>query len=284
MKNALTVDVEDFYQVSAWEPFIARSEWENYPQRVEYGTKIILEKLSEKGIYGTFFILGWIGRRYPKLIQEIASRGHELGFHSGEHHLLYHQTPEKFREDLRCGKRELEDQTGQEVTAFRAPSFSITTESLWALELLVEEGFQYDSSLFPIHHDRYGIPGAPIRIHPIRTASGTLWEFPPSVVRFGKWNFPVSGGGYFRLYPYALSRFCLQRVNRNRPFVFYIHPWELDPEQPILPFGSRTTQFRHRVGLRKNASKLERLLKDFAFGKLSEVVENEKATWAVSSD
>ena len=284
MKNALTVDVEDFYQVSAFEPFIARSQWEDYPQRVEFGTKLILEKLSEKKILGTFFILGWVARKFPQLIREIASWGHEIGFHSGEHQLLYRLTPETFREDLRRGKKNLEDLTGQEVAAFRAPSFSVTTESLWAFDVLVEEGFRYDSSLFPIHHDRYGIPDAPITIHPVETPSGTLWEFPPSVVRLGKWNFPVSGGGYFRLYPYALSRFCLKKVNRSRPFVFYIHPWELDPEQPVLPFGSRMTQFRHRVGLRKNALKLERLLRDFTFGKLSEVIENEKATRTMTSD
>jgi polysaccharide deacetylase family protein (PEP-CTERM system associated) len=186
--------------------------------------------------------------------------------------------PAAFREELQQGKRLLEDLTGQKVEAFRAPSFSITKKSLWALDVLADEGFRYDSSIFPIYHDRYGIPDAPREIHSIETQNGTLWEFPPSAAAFCKMNLPVSGGGYFRLYPYALTRHFLRRINKKegRPFIFYVHPWEVDPEQPVLPFGSRATQFRHRVGLGRNLAKLRKLLRDFQFCTLSEAIQVEK--------
>ena len=276
--NAFTVDVEDFYQVSAFEKYIPRDTWEEYPQRVPDSTATILDLLTEKGVKGTFFVLGWVAQKFPQLVRKIAENGHEIGFHSNSHSLIYNMTPEAFRNELHQGKAMLEDIVGAPVEAFRAPSFSITQKSLWAFDVLVEEGFRYDSSVFPIHHDRYGIPNAPIEIHPVETKSGTLWEFPPSVVRHFGMNFPVSGGGYFRLYPYWLTRRCLRGVHRaGRPFVFYVHPWEVDPEQPKLPFGSRATQFRHRVGLKRNLRKLQRLLSDFTFGTLSQTIEDWKS-------
>lgn len=276
--NAFTVDVEDFYQVSAFESFIARDSWESYPQRVLDSAPVLLDLLDEFETKGTFFILGWIARRHPDLVREIARRGHEIGFHSGSHALIYNMTQDEFRTDLRDGKRFLEDLVGQPVRAFRAPSFSITKKSLWALDILADEGFMYDSSVFPVYHDRYGIPDAQREIYRHDTATGELWEFPPSVATFGKLNLPVSGGGYFRLYPYALSKCFLNHILRKegRPFVFYVHPWEVDPGQPRLPFGTRATQFRHRVGLSRNLSKLRKLLHDFSFSTLSTVINYEK--------
>ena len=277
--NALTVDVEDFYQVSAFESYIPRGEWENYPQRVVDSTQTLLELFAEREVHGTFFILGWVAARYPQLVRDIAAMKHEIGFHSSSHALIYNMTLDSFREELHRGKSDLEAIIGQPVQAFRAPSFSITHKSLWAFDVLAEEGIRYDSSVFPIHHDRYGIPSAPVAIHAVTTSAGTLWEFPPSVVSCFGVNFPVSGGGYFRLYPYWLTRRCLRRIDRKcqRPFVFYVHPWEVDPKQPKLPFGSRATQFRHRVGLGKNLTKLGHLLRDFAFAPISTVIENYRA-------
>ncbi|MDO4550098.1 MAG: DUF3473 domain-containing protein [Planctomycetia bacterium] len=274
-RNAMTVDVEDFYQVSAFEKYISRDDWSQYPQRIEDSTRRILEIFEQSQISATFFILGWVAQKYPFLVREIERGGHEIGLHSYSHRLIYEMTPEEFREDLRKGKVILEDILGKSVYSFRAPSFSITQRSLWALEILVEEGIRYDSSIFPIYHDRYGIPGGKVEMHEISTASGVLYEFPPSVMKFLGKNFPVSGGGYFRLYPYRFSRFCLRNVNirAGRPFIFYIHPWEVDPQQPRLPFGSRSTQFRHRVGLSRNEGKLLRLLKDFRFSGMQDVMD-----------
>lgn len=276
-QNAFTVDVEDFYQVSAFENFIPRSDWENYPQRILESLPRLLDLTAEHSVHGTFFILGWQAEKHPELVQNIAHAGHEIGFHSFSHSLIYNMTPDALRDELRRGKKLLEDITGQKVEAFRAPSFSITKKSLWALDVLTEEGFRYDSSIFPIYHDRYGIPDAPREIHPLRTSCGTLWEFPPSAAAMGSVNLPVSGGGYFRLYPYAFTRHFLTKINalEKRPFIFYVHPWEVDPEQPRLPFGSRATQFRHRVGLGRNLAKLHKLLRDFSFCTLSEAVNYE---------
>lgn len=275
MRNALTVDVEDFYQVSAFERHIPRGQWLEYPQRVAASTRTILEIMAETGTRGTFFILGWIAAQYPELVREIVAAGHEIGLHSNLHRLIYEMSPDEFREDLRTGKAILEDAAGLAVDMYRAPSFSITRQSLWALDILVEEGIRYDSSIFPILHDRYGIPGGRTDIHTIQTPAGPLYEFPPAVCRLLGKNLPISGGGYFRLYPYRLSRCLLHSVNRKqgRPFVFYIHPWEVDPGQPRLPFGSRATQFRHRVGLGRNAAKFRRLLRDFRFGGMREVMD-----------
>ncbi|MDO4568966.1 MAG: DUF3473 domain-containing protein [Planctomycetia bacterium] len=277
LRNAFSVDVEDFYQVSAFEKDIPFANWEKYPQRVVESTKRLLDLLEENSVSATFFILGWVAIHHPTLVREIANRGHEIGFHSMTHSLIYRMSPNDFRNELIEGKKVLEDIAGVRVEAFRAPSFSITKNSLWALEILVEEGFRYDSSVFPIYHDRYGISDAPKDIHEIPTPAGSLFEFPPSVVSIGRINLPVSGGGYFRLYPYSFSRFCLRRINKveKRPFVFYVHPWEIDWEQPKLPFGSRATQFRHRVGLKGNLDKLQKLLRDFSFSKLSEVINYE---------
>jgi polysaccharide deacetylase family protein (PEP-CTERM system associated) len=272
--NAFTVDVEDYYQVSAFERHIDRGSWHEYESRVAPNTRRILRLLDEHNVRGTFFILGWVAEKHPELVAEIDRRGHEIASHSYWHRLVYQQTPEEFRRDLRQSRDVLEQIIGRPVTAFRAPSFSITRRSLWALEILVEEGFRVDSSIYPVYHDRYGIPDARPHIHRLETAAGPLWEFPPAVRRVGRWNLPVSGGGYFRLYPRAWTQRCIEHINRaGRPFMFYIHPWEVDPDQPRLRVGSRVARFRHYLNLAGAEGKLNRLLGSVRFGGLQHVVE-----------
>ncbi len=272
--NAFTVDVEDYYQVSAFERHVRREHWDRWESRVVANTHRILMLLDRHNVKGTFFVLGWVGQRHPQLVREIHAGGHEVGSHSYWHRLIYDCSPGEFRDDLRCSRDVLEDAIGTRVTAHRAPSFSITARSLWALEVLVEEGFTVDSSIFPIHHDRYGIPGAEPRLHRLTTPAGGLWEFPPSVARMARVNMPVSGGGYFRLFPLFWTHYCLGHINRRerQPFVFYVHPWEIDPGQPPVPARSKLSRFRHYVGLRKNEGKLDRLLARFRFGRVSDVV------------
>lgn len=268
--NALTIDVEDYYHVSAFEGQVQRSEWHRYPSRVLRNTHRLLRILDRRGLRATFFVLGWVAQRFPELARTIASAGHEIGCHSYWHRLIYRMSPDEFRADLRQARTAIEEAAGVSVTAYRAPSFSITRESLWALDILAEEGFRNDSSIHPIWHDRYGIPDA-IR-GPHRIVEG-LWEFPPSVLRLAGVNVPVSGGGYFRLYPVHWTGACLQWINQHlrHPFLFYIHPWELDPEQPRLP-ASYGTRFRHYHNLASTGRKLEWLLDRFRFGTMSEAL------------
>ncbi len=228
--------------------------------------------LTNIGVTATFFVLGWVAERHPRLVRAIHDAGHEIGCHSYWHRLIYQQTPEEFRADLRRGRDVLEDILGIPVRAYRAPSFSVTRDSLWALDVLAEEGFSIDSSIYPTHHDRYGIAGTPPGPHRIDRPAGTIWEFPPPIWKVLGYPLPIGGGGYFRLYPYGLTRHGLRAVNAaGRPFAFYLHPWELDPDQPRLnPGWSRA--FRHYVNLHRTESRLVRLLRDFAFGPLSEVI------------
>lgn len=274
MLNAFTVDVEDYFQVSAFEKNIARSQWGDFPHHVVDNTERILDLLAEHEVKGTFFVLGWVADHYPQLVRRIADAGHELASHSYWHRLVYELTPEQFREDLRNSKRAIEDASGVAVDCYRAPSFSITRKSIWALEILVEEGFACDSSVFPIVHDRYGIPDAKTGIHQIQTPSGPIWEFPPSVRRLAGMNLPVSGGGYFRLYPYAFTANSFWRINhqQNEAFMFYVHPWEVDVEQQRMPFAKGATRFRHYVNLHTTEHKLRRLLRGFSFGTISDVL------------
>ena len=276
--NVFSVDVEDYFQVSAFEPYLARDQWPDQESRVVANTQVLLRLIERHQVHGTFFVLGWVAERFPQLVREIHQSGHELGSHSYWHRLVYEQSPDEFRSDLIRSRDVLQQITGAAVTAYRAPSFSITARSLWALEILAEEGFTADSSIFPIHHDRYGIPLAERRLHTIATPAGPLQEFPPAVVRCGRWNLPVSGGGYFRLYPWAWSRFCFRRINRGgAPFMFYVHPWEVDPQQPRLGLGSRAARFRHHVGLASTEGKLEQLLQTFRFGRLCDVLAHHAA-------
>jgi polysaccharide deacetylase family protein (PEP-CTERM system associated) len=275
------VDVEDYYHVLAFAGFIDPSRWGNFPSRVAASTGKILDLLARASVRATFFVLGWVAERQPELVRAIDAAGHEVGCHSYWHRLIYRQTLEEFRQDLCRSRDVLQDIIARPVTAYRAPCFSITRESLWALDVLVEEGFTTDSSIYPTFHDRYGIPDAPAGPHRIDRPAGSLWELPPPVYR--KWGYPlpVGGGGYFRLYPYWLTRHCLRAINAHgRPFVAYLHPWEVDPEQPRLPAG-RLTRFRHYVGLRRTEGRLARLLVDFRLGTVADVVQQaQERAWA----
>ena len=273
--NAFSVDVEDYFQVTAFERDIPRSQWASFPSRVVQNTRRLLELLARHQVHGTFFVLGWTAERFPQLIHDIHAAGHEIGSHSYWHRLIYEQTPDEFRDDLRRSREVLTDIIGQKVNCFRAPTFSITRKSWWALEILVEEGFTVDSSIFPVRHDRYGVPDAEPGIHEITTPSGSITEFPPSTLRRLGRNLPVAGGGYFRLYPFALSAACLRRINRHNraPFMFYVHPWEIDPRQPRLRVSSFSSRARHYVGLARTHSRLDDLLGAFPFGTMQQAIE-----------
>jgi polysaccharide deacetylase family protein (PEP-CTERM system associated) len=271
VRNALTVDVEDYYHVSAFENSIPRSSWDRYESRVAASTEKVLSLLARVNVRGTFFILGWVADREPGLVRTIQRAGHEIGCHGYWHRLVYQQTPSAFRADLRRARDVLEHVTGRAVRAYRAPSFSITRQSLWALDILVEEGFQIDSSIYPTRHDRYGLPGAPPWPHRIACPAGELLEFPLPVYRRLGFPLPIGGGGYLRLYPYRFTRHGLRAINcQGRPFAVYVHPWELDPEHPRLGMGLFRA-FRHYVNLHRTAERLTGLLRDFSFGPLGEV-------------
>lgn len=274
--NAFTVDVEDYFHVSAFADSVRFQDWDRHELRVEDSTRRLLRLLKKYNVRATFFILGWVAEKCPHLVEEIVADGHELGNHSYAHRLVYDLNRDEFRADLRRCNEAIHSAVGQDVRSFRAPSFSITDDSLWALDVLWDEGFRYDSSIFPVRHDRYGIPGAPRHPHAVRGQSSgeQLWEFPPSVHRFlRRFNVPVAGGGYFRLLPCRLTCRYLQRINRRdgQPFMFYIHPWEIDPDQPRLP-GSSKARFRHYQNLASTERKLERLLDRFQFGPLTEAL------------
>jgi polysaccharide deacetylase family protein (PEP-CTERM system associated) len=274
MLNALTVDVEDYYQVTAFERRVQRREWDRYPSRVVDNTRRILRLFDRHQVRGTFFILGWVADRFPGLVREIVEAGHEPACHSFWHRLVYALTPEEFADDLRLARDTIENAAGTAVTAYRAPSFSITEGTRWAPEILCAEGFRCDSSIFPIRHHRYGNSSAIADPHVITTRAGPLWEFPLAVYRAaGVFNLPVAGGGYFRLYPVGLTDFCLRRINQDgSPFVFYVHPWELDPEQPSIGGSGPLARWRHRVNLRSTEEKLDWLIGRFRFGRLREVL------------
>ncbi|MCG7995142.1 MAG: DUF3473 domain-containing protein [Candidatus Thiodiazotropha taylori] len=273
--NAITVDVEDYYQVSAFNKQVTKADWEGYESRVYDNTHRILKIFDENSIKGTFFVLGWVAERNKKLITEISEMGHEVACHGYSHDLVYNQTPDKFLEETRKSKAILEDIIGKPIKGYRAASYSITEKSLWALDILTECGFSYDSSIFPIMHDRYGIPGAKTMPHRLKTAKGNeIIEFPLSTVGIAKRRLPVSGGGYFRLFPYWLSKAGLNRVNRNdqMPFIFYMHPWEIDEGQPKIK-SSRLSEFRHYNNIDKFESRLLKLVRDFEFSTVSDVLQ-----------
>jgi polysaccharide deacetylase family protein (PEP-CTERM system associated) len=275
MLNAFTVDVEDYFQVAALASAVDRDSWGQRESRVERNTGVLLDILAEQQIRGTFFVLGWIAERHPGLIKRIAAERHEIACHGFSHQLIYTQTPAQFREETARSKRILEDLVGAAVLGYRAASFSITRQSLWALDVLIDLGFHYDSSVFPIRHDRYGIPGADPRPALLAAPSGrTLVEFPMSAARFAGVAVPVSGGGYFRLLPYAVTRAGLRQINDRfgRPFTFYLHPWEIDPGQPRVQVGW-LSRFRHYTNLHRCESRLRRLLREFRFGAMREVLQ-----------
>lgn len=274
--NALTIDVEDYFQVSGFEREIHRDDWPRFTSRVVVNTQRLLALCDRWKVKATFFVLGWVAERHPGLIREIAAAGHEVGSHSYWHRLVYKQSPAEFRDDLRRSQDAIVGSIGRQARAYRAPSFSITRRSLWALQILVDEGFSVDSSVFPVYHDRYGIPDAPVKPHLFATPAGAIIEFPASVAKWGRINLPISGGGYFRLAPYRVTEALLNRINarESRPFVFYVHPWEIDPEQPRLRAGNRQSRFRHYLNLSTTAAKLERLLSRFSFGTISQALDS----------
>jgi polysaccharide deacetylase family protein (PEP-CTERM system associated) len=272
--NALTVDLEDYFHVTAFERCLSRRSWDSLPSRVVPNTQRLLDQFNRHNVKATFFALGWIADRFPQLIREIAEAGHELACHSYWHRLVYQMTPAEFRDDLRQARNSIEDAWGTRIVAYRAPSWSITAESLWALDILAEEEFAYDSSIFPIHHDRYGIPNAIRHPHPLPNGAAPLWEFPAAVIRFLKLNVPISGGGYLRLYPVSWTVRWLRRINEvlNQPFLIYVHPWELDPDQPRVCAPWKA--WRHFVNLSTTATKLDALLMAFRFGRMGDVLRD----------
>lgn len=268
--NALTIDVEDYFQVSAFAPHIARSEWNTRECRVERNVNFILEMLARRDIKATFFTLGWIAERYPKLVRQIVKEGHELASHGYDHERASDQTEEAFFADIHLAKIVLEDLTGIEINGYRAPSFSIGAGNLWAFDCLVRAGYRYSSSVYPIRHDHYGMPDSPRFAYEVRPG---LMEIPITTLRVLNRNLPSSGGGYFRLLPYALSRWMLGRVNGHdhESGIFYFHPWEIDTGQPRIAGISSKTRFRHYVNIGRMEGRLNQLLGDFKWGRMDEI-------------
>jgi polysaccharide deacetylase family protein (PEP-CTERM system associated) len=256
----LSVDVEDYFQVEAFADRVPRASWDQYPSRVEKNTHLILDLFDECRVKATCFTLGWVAERLPGLVREIASRGHEVACHSYWHRLVYKLSPEEFRQDTVRAKRLIEDAAGVAVEGYRAPNFSVVRNSLWALDILAELGFRYDSSIFPIHHDIYGIPESPRKPFRLDTSAGPLAEFPMTTFRLGKHNLPVGGGGYLRILPWWFTRLGVRRAaTSGMRLITYVHPWELDPEQPRIA-GRITSRLRHYRNLTKTAGRLRRLI------------------------
>ncbi len=280
--NALTIDVEDYFQVSAFAPHIDRADWDNRECRVERNVHRILDMLDQHSTQATFFTLGWIAQRYPQLVQQIVNRGHELASHGYGHERASDLTEAAFLEDVRAAKAILEDLSGQEVRGYRAPSFSIGKSNLWAFDCLAHTGHRYSSSIYPIAHDHYGMPDSPRFVYEVRPG---LLEVPITTLRaFGR-NFPSSGGGYFRLLPYALSRWMLQRVNSTdqQSGIFYFHPWEIDTQQPRIPGIGAKTRFRHYVNIDRVEARLNQLLTDFQWGRMDHIFLDQPVKYAHSA-
>ena len=280
--NVFSVDVEDYFHVEAFSDIVPRERWDSYPLRVESNTRRILDLLDHQGVEATFFILGWVAERRPALVREIADRGHEIACHSYWHRLIYKLTRDEFAEDTRRAKDVIEQAAGRAVTGYRAPSYSITRSSLWALDVLVESGFEYDSSIFPIRHDVYGIPDAPRGPFRIDTGSGPLLEYPITTFRIGgSPNLPVGGGGYLRLLPFWYTRLGFNRARAEKlPLIAYVHPWEVDPSQPRLR-GRARSHVRHYTNLSRMYGRLEALL---ALGEFSSFSKSSLAETAPTID
>jgi len=271
--NAMTVDVEDYFHVSVFDGVVARDTWDAQPSRVAESTGRLLDLLAAHRVHATCFVLGWVAERFPQLIARIAAEGHEVASHGYWHRLVYEQTPGDFRADIRRARDVIEQACGVKVRGYRAPSFSITEQSLWALDVLVDEGYEYDASIFPIRHDRYGIPDAARDVCRMPAGGATIIEVPGSTVRIAGTNLPIAGGGYFRLLPYGWTKRGIERRNRDegQPAIFYLHPWEIDPGQPRLP-ASLLGRFRHYRNLDHTERRLRRLLADFTFAPLADVI------------
>ncbi len=270
IRNAFTIDVEDYFQVSALAPHFPRESWERQPCRVERNVDLLLELLERHGADATFFTLGWIAERHPQLVRRIVAAGHEIASHGYAHERASSLSPAAFRADLERAKKLIEDIAGQAVAGYRAPSFSIGQSNLWAHDCIAETGHRYSSSIYPVRHDHYGLPDAPR--FPWRLDNG-LVEIPVTTMRLLGRNWPAGGGGYFRLLPYAWSRWQIERVNRadRHPAMCYFHPWEIDPDQPRVHDATAKTRFRHYINLRHTAARLNRLLADFSWGRADQV-------------
>lgn len=283
--NALSIDVEDYFHVAALASSIDRNDWGRMEYRAEASTQRLLDLFAEQEVQATFFVLGWVAKRSPKLIRHIHDAGHEVASHGMSHELVYNQTPKEFARETRESKSLLEDVIGARVLGYRASTYSITRRSMWALDILLEEGFLYDSSIFPIRHDLYGIPDAPKLPARVAAPSGrTIIEFPMSTAEWFGARIPVSGGGYFRLLPYTVTRWGLQQINRRkRPFIFYLHPWEVDPDQPRVPANFKS-RLRHYTNLRKTEGRLRRLLGEFEFAPVRDVLQAQALLGRVDGD
>jgi polysaccharide deacetylase family protein (PEP-CTERM system associated) len=277
--NAMSCDVEDYFQVSAFEGHVNRGEWNQYPGRVERNMDRVLGLLDRHGVKTTFFTLGWVAERFPNIVRAIAAGGHEVASHGYSHTRVHHQTPVEFREDVIRSKKLLEDLCGQPVLGYRAPSYSIGRDTFWAIDELEKAGYLYSSSIYPIYHDLYGMPEAPRFPFRHRGGDGIL-EIPISTARILRMNWPSGGGGYFRLMPYSVFEWCIRRINEreSKPCVFYFHPWEIDPEQPRPANLGLKTRFRHYLNLDRMESRLERLLADFRWDRMDRVfLQSEEA-------
>ena len=267
----MSVDVEDYFQVSAFDSHIPRDTWASQPCRVDRSTNRILDLFARNNVSATFFVLGWVAERYPGLVSRIQNDGHEVASHGYTHKKVTQLKPDEFRNEVIRSKSLLEDICGVLVKGYRAPSYSIDSRNLWALDILNEAGYSYSSSIYPIHHDHYGMPNAPRFAHYPR--ANNLLEIPIATLPISRWNMPCGGGGYFRLFPYRLSCWAIKRVNvlEKKPCVFYFHPWEIDPDQPRQSGLNRRTRFRHYLNLHRTEFRIARLLNDFSWGRMDNI-------------
>lgn len=282
-KHCISVDVEDYFHVAAFRNSVSLADWGQMPSRVQANTAKVLDLFDELGLKATFFVLGWVAERYPEIVRQILRAGHELGCHSFSHQLIYDIGPEAFRQDTNRALDAIQQAGGERITLYRAPSFSITRRSLWALDILLEAGFTHDSSIFPIRHDLYGVPDAPPSPFIVRRSGGQLIEFPPSTIKFAAATLPATGGGYLRVLPLVYQRKALRVLERSAtPGMLYLHPWELDPEQPRIKAPLRS-RFRHYTGLSKTASRIRSLSSEFHFAKLSETLPEQLPVFEVGA-
>jgi len=270
--NAFSVDVEDYFQVEAFKSVIHRADWDLHPARVAASTDRMLKLLEAADVRATFFVLGWVAERFADMVSRIEAHGHEVASHGYSHELVHAQTASEFRQDIRHAKQLLEDIVGKQVRGFRAPTFSIGRGNWWAYEVLAEEGYEYSSSIYPISHDLYGMESAPRTPFRPLNRDGFL-EIPVTTVRLLNKNRPCAGGGYFRLLPYGVSRWCMRRVNKadRMPCVFYCHPWEIDVDQPRIKQAPLKSQLRHYLNIREMAPRIARLLQDFSWGRIDDI-------------
>ena len=282
--HIMSVDVEDYFMVEAFAGLVSRHSWESRPSRVVMSTQRILDLFDEYNVKGTFFFVGWVAKQFPELVREVHLRGHELACHSYWHRTVYSMTPGEFREDTRAAARAIEDAAGVKVFGYRAPSWSVTKDCLWALDVLAEEGFTYDSSIYPIHHDLYGVPGAERFPYKLNCQNGSsLKEYPPTTVRVLGQNLPAAGGGYLRIFPLTYTHWVFRKFETqyHERVIVYLHPWELDPEQPRIPGGLKS-RFRHYANLGSMEDRLESLLARYAFGSFNRLFAEGSADYCAS--